>query len=126
MIFSEKNLKAPVNVNNDAEMVELGIRAPKWNPIVFTQDDKASINRERRIHKRDVDNGWSGPIKVIPFHSKLIVYTTGLDKTTYSHKCGQSDIPRILATHAKAHEVLKYSWNGKTYSKTTLPSYTRK
>lgn len=125
MNFSEKNLKTPVDVNNDAEMVELGIRVPKWNPIVFTQEDKYLVKKERVIHKRDIDGGWSGPIKAIPFYSKLIVYTTGVDKTTYSHKCGQSDIPRILNAHSKIHEVLKYSWNGKTYSKTTLPSYTR-
>ena len=106
-------------------MVELGIRLPKWYPVFFDYSDKKLLRKERVKHKKDIMSRWAGPIKHIPFYGKLIVYTTSKNKTTFSHKCGQSDIPRILGIHDKNDEVLKYTWNGKTYNKTTLPTYCR-
>lgn len=120
------SLEKSVDVNNDAQMVELGIRPPKWYPIVFNRDPKSKVHKERLIHKHDATGSWSGPIKRVPLNGKLIVYMDSIvDKTTHSHTCGQSDISRILGIHEKSAKVLKYSWNGKTYNKTTLPSYYR-
>ena len=105
-------------------MVELGIRVPKLVPVVIEYSNKELLRKERINHKKDTMSRWADPIKHIPFYGKLIVYTKSKDKTTFSHKCGQSDIPRILGRH-DINEVLKYTWNGKTYSKTTLPTYCR-
>ena len=33
------SLEKSVDVNNDAQMVELGIRPPKWYPIVFDREE---------------------------------------------------------------------------------------
>lgn len=106
-------------------MVELGIRVPKWYPVFIEYSDKKLLRTERHKHKGENSGYWAGPIKHIPFYNKLIVYTTSSEKTTYSHTCGQSDIPRILEMHERTSEVLKYSWNGKTYNKATLPTYYR-
>lgn len=137
-----------VNVYNDAEMVSLGIRNPKVtprDPAVWTKtlEEKAKARVARHSIKTQFSSGGNSSPKSIPVYSKLIVYIkpsekfqaidgkTGkrFKKTVFSHKCGQSDIPSILAKYVERDAklnvsyslVTKYSWNGKTYGAKELP-----
>ena len=102
----------PVDVHNDAEMVSLGLRLPAYpgrDESVWskTAKEKALLKKMKHSCTNKLDRSWGAPPKSIPIPGKLIVrirpsdnfimVTKGgkiLKKTTYSHKCIQSDIPR--------------------------------
>lgn len=141
-----------VNVHDDELMVSLGFRQPPLtprDPNVWTKTDaekKRLANLKARI-KGKFRAQWGYTAPEIPVYGKLIVYIkkdpkyTIIDpktkkkvfKTTFSYKCGQSRIPRILATFnqvkinkitntpVKSTLVTKYCWNGRTYSPSELP-----
>lgn len=113
---SEKQA-SPVNINNDEEMVRLGIRPPKVNPrdpSVWSKTEK-----ERQIWRKvknfpAPDTRWAAPIKSSKFIGRLIVHVRGLDKTTYRHDCYQSDLPYILKKYEnESSTIVKAFWNGK-------------
>lgn len=126
--------------NDDAFLVAEHLRQPSVkprDPNVWTKTPK-----ERKLWKKfrrvpAPNYNWPEPVKTIDIPGTLVVYvkggnfTTGklnpktkkpIPKTTFSHKCIQSDIPYILGKYkTPKSEVLKYSWNGKTYSPDNLP-----
>lgn len=144
----EKQVKdEKVNVYNDEEMVSLGIRNPKVSPRdpnVWTKtlEEKAKARVARNTIKACFSSNISKN-KYVPFYGDLIVYIKPsskyytvdaksgkkFNKTTFSHKCNQSDIPFILSKYFELDPrinlrislVVKYSWNGKTYSPRELP-----
>lgn len=74
------------------------------------------------------------PLRHISVYDKLIIYlkkNKEFDKTTYSLKCWQHEIPelinnfKIINSRNKQMEsiVLKYSWNGKEYKPDEIPFY---
>jgi hypothetical protein len=136
-----------VDVYNDAEMVELGIRPrpleprdPKVWTKSYTDKKNARLVRHHLKHAFDYMN-WSAPTKSIPIPGTLIVIIKGhknfseklkngktFYKTVFSHKCIQSDIPNILNKYiirskdkAPTNLIVKYKWNGKEYSYGELP-----
>ena len=135
----------PDYVHNDAEMVALGLRNPIYpgrDQSVWSKTDKEKAFLKKMKHSctSDLDRGWGAPIKSIPIPGKLIVRIKPSDnftvvakdgrmmkKTTYSQKCIQSDIPRILSKYAESDgkvsysKVINYSWNGKTYNPKEIP-----
>lgn len=147
--FVEKQTKEErVNVYNDEEMVALGIRKPKVSPrdpSVWTKtlEEKAKARVAKNSIKTQFSTGLGQPSRSIPVYGKLIVYIkpsskfcimdkkTGkkINKTVFSHKCGQSNIPTILSKYAEKDNklnmsyslVTKYSWNGKTYNPKEIP-----
>ena len=130
--------------NDDAFLVAEHLRQPSVkprDPNVWTKTPK-----ERKLWKKfrrvpAPNYNWSEPVKIIDIPGTLVVYvkggnfTTGklnpktkkpIPKTTFSHKCIQSNIPYILGKYkTPKSEVLKYSWNGKMYSPDNLPFWGR-
>lgn len=113
-----KQTVSPIDVTNDELMVREGIRNPNLVPRdqtlwSKTPEERKKLKKFRRLYK--MHSCWSGPEKVIDVPGKLIIYLKNpkTSKTTLSYKCIQSDIPFLLANK----EVLKYSWNGRTYYK---------
>lgn len=135
----------PVDVYNDAEMVALGLRLPKYpgrDKSIWskTAKEKALLKKMKRSCTTKLNRGWGAPPKSIPIPGKLIVRIKPSDKftmvtkegkvlkkTTYSHECIQSDIPRILSRYVEGNNnafhsiVINYSWNGKTYNPKEVP-----
>ena len=129
------NEKGFVNVYDDELMVKLGIRPPMvaprdksvWTKTQFEQKTLKSLRRNRRhIHFHTV------PEKSIPVRAKLIIYLKKNDKfpkTTYSTMCWQNEINSILLNYYQKNKksgfneclILKYSYNGKTYSPEQRP-----
>lgn len=129
------NEKGFVNVYDDELMVKLGIRPPMvalrdksvWTKTQFEQKTLKSLRRNRRhIHFHTV------PEKSIPVRAKLIIYLKKNDKfpkTTYSTMCWQNEINSILLNYYQRNKksgfneclILKYSYNGKTYSPEQRP-----
>lgn len=141
----EENLR--VDVNNDAEMVALGIRPKNLeprDPSVWTksrQDKKnAKLVKHHLKHAFEYTK-WPAPKRSIPISGKLIVLIKKdkkfsekqsdrkfIYKTTFSHKCNQSDIPELLSKYTTLNKnnenvslVVKYKWNGKEYQYGELP-----
>jgi hypothetical protein len=107
----------PVHVHNDAEMVSLKLRQPlkaRRDPSVWTKTEK-----ERRLWKQHrrfpvPDSKWSAPTKVSRFVGRLTVHVRGLDKTTYSHKCVETDVPYLLSKYRTDKSmIIRAFWNGK-------------
>lgn len=136
-----------VDVYNDAEMVGLGIRPrpleprdPKVWTKSYTDKKNARLVRNHLKHAFDYIN-WAAPAKSIPIPGTLIVTIKGhknfseklkngktFYKTTFSHKCIQSDIPNILNKYIIRQNdkpannlIVKYKWNGKEYTYGQLP-----
>lgn len=120
-----------VDVMNDKEMVSLGIRvAPRVerDPSVWTKSisEKFLLRREKSRNTTTFFSRWSSKKKSIPVRSKLIINLKRVSegsKLTLSFNCGQSDIPRILSRYS--NNINTYSWNGKTYTGTSLPFWGR-
>lgn len=147
-VIEKQTREEKVNVYNDTEMVALGIRNPKVtprDPAVWTKtlEEKAKARVARNTIKTQFSSVGGSCSRSIPVSGKLIVYIKpserflALDpksgkkfkKTVFSHKCGQSDIPHILAKYVERDTklnmsyslVTKYSWNGKTFGPKELP-----
>jgi len=117
----------PVNVNDDNSMREAGFMRPypvtPRDPEVWTKSnrEKKALKKLRRVHKEDMHFN-NCPHKPIRVESKLIIFLKKnkiYDKSTYSIKCWQSDVPEIVRSFDK--NVIKYSFNGKTYAPNEVP-----
>ena len=125
-----------VDVKNDKQMVELGLRVPMLesrDSSVWTKtpNEKRILRELRHSYKGD-GHCSSIPMKSIPVRSKLIIYLEKnkvYPKTTYSIECWQHEIPSIIKNYvvidrknsSKDRTVYKnivkqYSWNGQTYN----------
>lgn len=134
-----------VNVKDDKQMVELGLRVPVLSPRdesvwVKTPNEKRTLREYRHSYKGPMRCS-SMPIKSIPVWSKLIIYlerNKEYPKTTISTECWQHEIPYIIGKYIVIDRknsskgktfykniVKKYSYNGKTYSPGTLPFWGR-
>lgn len=97
------------------------------DPSVWTKTlkEKRILKTQRRIHKHSLKSKTLAPWREIPVYDKIILYLKPgpLDKenfkSTISFKCGQADIPEII--HNRRKQLVKYYWNGKTYSPDELP-----
>lgn len=135
-----------VSINDKDFMISLGIHpknAEPRDPSVWTKTDKekTDLKKMRLRHKKNRMTGSISYERPIPFYDTLIVHIKADSsyavkrnkdgspdrstiKTTHSIKCGQSDIPFILAKFVNTkgdNIVTKYRWNGKTYSPSELP-----
>lgn len=135
-----------VDVHNDALMVSLGLRQPPVIPrdiSVWTKSpkEKTTLKKLRKIVKNNFATGWGHNPAPIPLDGKLVItikknnkymiYDEKLNrkvfKTTFSFYCNQRRIPFILGKFNDKKDkqnIIKYSWNGRTYSPTELPSWT--
>ncbi len=129
----------PVDVYDNELMVALGIRQPQAeprDPEVWekTDKEKALLRKYRRRH----DNFGHRIVPPTPLdvYDKLIIqikkhskfktvdkWGRNQYKTTFSTKCHQGDIARILSRYSVNGKslVIKYHWNGKTYPAGVLP-----
>lgn len=125
-----------VNVRDDEQMIELGIRPPHVIPrdkSVWTKTsyEKKSLKIERNKHKERI-HFHSVPRKSIPVRAKLIIYlkkNKNFPYTIYSTECMQHEIGDILFNYyLKNHKtgcneclITKYVYNGKTYDPNERP-----
>lgn len=122
-----KRLCIAEHINDDAWMVAEGLRAPNVQPRDPSVWTKTAAEREQirklKHQKYRLTRGGVGGRKYIPVYLKLIVQVRGWEKTTYSLKCWQADIPRIIGNFnaGDGKEVIKYQWNGKTYKPNEVP-----
>lgn len=132
--ISKEPSESRVNVRNDYQMVELGIRPPllaERDKSVWTKTakEKKLLKKLKRGHNNC--HFETTPIKPIPVYDKLIIYlkkNNVFPKTTYSTKCWQHEIPEILMKYFYTSKsgishnlVMKYEFNGKSYSPKVLP-----
>lgn len=114
---AEEKKEEKVNVNNDAEMVMLGIRPRLVRPRDSSVWTKTEKEREAwKKHRRfpAPNYRWAPPTKVSRFIGRLIVHVKGMDKTTFSHNCLESDLSYILGKYKNEHcSITKAFWNGK-------------
>ena len=124
-----------VDVHNDAQMVELGIRVPILIPrdkSVWTKtNNEKRLSKTVRRHSKGDGHFHSIPKKIIPVRDNLIIYlkkNKTYNKSTYSIECFQHEIPEIISKYVECNKsgvcnavVLKYSWNRKTYSPNEIP-----
>nr|DAJ71567.1 MAG TPA: hypothetical protein [Caudoviricetes sp.]DAN75112.1 MAG TPA: hypothetical protein [Caudoviricetes sp.] len=106
-----------VDVNNDAEMVALGIRNPfvtPRDPSVWTKTEKERKAWKKQRRFPAPDSRWAPPARTSRFVGRLIVNVKGLDKTTYRHDCPETDIPYLLSKYKSEHSsIVRAFWNGK-------------
>lgn len=99
-----------VDVHDDEQMVELGIRPPSVaprDPSVWTKTpyEKRILKSLRRMHKGRM-YFHSSPTKHIPVRARLIVQlkrNKKFPKSTYSSECNMHEIGNILSKY--------YQWN---------------
>jgi hypothetical protein len=125
----------PVDVTDDKMMMSLGIRLKNLasrDTSVWTKTikEKEELKKAKNSDFSTFSSKWGYSKRIIPVYSKLIItikpnskniitdkHGNKHIKTTFSHKCGQSDIVKILSNY---DGVVKYSWNGRDYT-TGLP-----
>ena len=120
--------ESKVNVKDDRQMVELGIRSPllaERDISVWTKTSKEKKLLRKLRHGNDNCHFGTIPIKSIPVRSKLIIYLKKnniFPKTTYSTECWQHEIFEILTKYFYTDKsgishylVMKYEFNGKSY-----------
>lgn len=126
-----------IDVNNNRFMTSIGFRPvvqSKRDESVWTKTpyEKRMLKKLRHTYKNKDMHFHSRPLKTFKLYDKLIVYlykNKQFNKTTYSIKCWQHEIPNILAkfkvvnnkTDSYKNIVMKYVWNGKTYGPKDLP-----
>lgn len=114
---AETKKEEKVNVNNDAEMVSLGIRPKPLRPRDPSVWSKTEKEREawKKCRRFPAPNyGWAPPTKASKFTGQLIVHVKGMDKTTYKHNCSEADLSYILGKYKNEHcSIVKVFWNGK-------------
>lgn len=107
----------PVDVNNDAEMVSLGIRKPmvrQRDPFVWTKSEKERKAWKKHRHFPAPNMNWGAPAKVSRFCGRLTVNVRGLDKTTFSYYCLESDVQYLLSKYKKDNcAIVRAFWNGR-------------
>lgn len=136
---SKSPFKAPqceedrwVDVHDDALMVELGIRLPNVAPrdkSVWTKtpNEKRLLRAARNSVKKEKIHFHSIPKRSIPVRAKLIIQlrkNRRFPNTTYSTECWMHEIGDVLSLYRQYNKkiscyenlVVKYSYNGKTYS----------
>ena len=133
----KRPIKAPqndedfwVDVHDDAQMVELGIRPPSLaprDPSVWTKTPyKKRIKKTQRRKQKGRKYFHSSPTKHIPERTRLIVQlkrNKKFPKSTYSSECNMHEIGSILSKYYQWNKrdkcteclIVKYSYNGKTY-----------
>lgn len=121
-----KRLCIKDHINDDAWMVAEGLRLPTRQPRDPSMWTKTLAERERirelKHIKYHIARSCIDGRKYIPIYLKLIVQVRGLEKTTYSLKCWQADIPSVLSRFKeRGGEIIKYQWNGKTYAPNEVP-----
>ena len=113
----EEKKVEPADVNNDAQMVALGIRPPHVkprNPSVWTKTEKERKAWRKQRHFPAPDTSWAAPMRPSRFIGRLIVHVKGLDKTTYRHDCPETDLAYLLGKYKNEHcTIVKAFWNGK-------------
>lgn len=113
----EEKKEEKVNVNNDAEMVSLGIRPRLVAPRCMSLWTKTEREREmwKKYRRFPAPNyGWAPPAKSSKFIGRLIVNVKGMEKTTYCHHCLESDLSYILSKYKNEHcSIVRAFWNGK-------------
>lgn len=118
-----KRLCISDHITDDSWMVAEGLRPPMRQPRDPSVWSRTPAEREQ-LHglKCNVMRGSAGGRKYIPVYLKLIVQVRGLEKTTYSLECWQTDIPRVISRFKdRGGEVIKYQWNGRTYQPNEVP-----
>lgn len=118
-----KRLSIKDHIHDDAWMVAEGLRQPKQQSRDSSVWTRTTKEREilRGCPKIRMSGCSSSGRKHIPVYTGLIVYVQGLTKTTYSVKCWQADIPRIIGNFNTEGKVIKYQWNGRTYQPNEVP-----
>lgn len=128
---SQKQNGQWVNVYDDDSIRNAGVLRPykqsNRDKDVWTKTP--SEKRFLKSIKRFNEDGHfhNKPIKYAPLFSKLIIYlkkNKHFPKSTYSTKCWLNDIPYIIGKYNLKDNkpiVLKYSFNGKTYSPSEIP-----
>ena len=133
-----KEEKDPVDVNNDGQMVALGLRNPKAferDPSVWSKTDEERKSLSYFKSMFDFNSSkWAAPQYKVGTPDKLIVYLKGFKRvekaafqkqqprTTMSHTCVRSEIKDILASYKKQGlQIVKYVWQGKTYGPDEVP-----
>ena len=126
-----------IDVHNDDVMIEMGffrpvLKEPRDKEVwTRTESEKKILRTLRRVCKRNT-RYYSDPFKFIPVPGTLIIQLKKnkiFPYSTYSKKCWQSDIQRILSKYKVPNPknntfkslVVKYIWNGKTYNPNELP-----
>lgn len=116
----EKKEEKRVNVNNDLEMVSLGIRNKKLtprDPSVWTKTDKEREAWKKQRRFPAPSSRWGSEKRYPKFNGRLILHVKYSDKTTYSHSCYEEDIPYIIGKYKSGKcSVTKVWWNGKDVS----------
>ena len=145
--MKKENVKSPskasqseedrwVDVHNDEQMIELGIRPPHLAPRdksvwTKTQYEKKVLKSLRNIHKGQI-HFYTVPKRSIPVRAKLIIQLKKNKKfsnTTYSTECWQHEIGNILLKYYSKNSktgyneclVSKYIYNEKTYDPEERP-----
>lgn len=112
----EKKVES-VDVNNDAQMVALGIRPPHLkprDPSVWSKTEKERKAWKKQRHFPAPDTRWAPPTKPSKFIGQLIVHVRGLEKTTYRHDCPETDLSYLLSKYKNEFcTIVKVFWNGK-------------
>lgn len=125
-----------VDIHDEDIMVELGIR-PKAlserDPSVWTKTpNEKRLLKELKHSVKGRIHFNSTPVKSIPVRSKLIIFlkkNNKYPKSVYSTECWQHEIGDIISRYTCDNKVsklpesivLKYSYNGKTYSPRERP-----
>ncbi len=124
-----------IDVHSDSECAKYGIyRARVMEPRDESVWSKTPHERHilHTLGKLKGDNHFhTVPKKIIPVRDKLIIYikpNKKFNKTTYSRKCWQHEIPELLSKYVRYVKdkgnqslVLKYSFNGITYDSKEVP-----
>lgn len=91
----------PVNIHNDQECIDLGLRLPKRvprDPSIWTKSskDKRALKAIKKTVKTP-NLGWAPPQKESRLSETLIINVKDYPKTTYTFKnCPETNIDYIL------------------------------
>lgn len=121
-----------VDVHNDLEMIREGIRVPNRIPRDKSVWEKTDKEKKELKRLRNIDfnlcRSWTPQDRTCSIPCKLIVTTSGYDKTTFSYNCTMSEaksiVGRFLAEETKTEgkkKLKKYAINGITYPRGQFP-----
>lgn len=123
-----KKLSIEGHINDDAWMVAENLRQPQVQPrdqsVWSKTPHEREILKEYKHQEYRLTRNSAAAKKTIPVFNKLIVYTRGLNKTTHSIRCWQSEISEVLERLvSKGAKLIKYQWNGKVYQPNEVPAW---